>query len=504
MMPTRSTRQIAGAPGEAMTPDGVPIPEWIREHLEAFGPDGLVCVDGSGAVLGFNRGLVRILDTENPETWLLQPLTRVVNWQEPGQPAALFAEASEKGSARVMATVHRSDEVPLPCELTATRASAPGQPNCYFLQVRLAADAVAVQRQLMELQIQHRMLLNRAGGLVLLLDPRTGAVLHANEGAQEYLRLPMAAIRGASVEELLGGLEALAGQETLSAFLDPAVREVELNIPSASGASHVLQMSGNSVSWNGRTALLWVGRDVSDRRAAAPNAETGAPSSGPMVPAAMVLPLAEEVRRPAAQIERVTRHCLDHPEWPWRETRKRLENILELSDEARSSAQDLLYLARLSAGSLDVRRTEITVGNVVGVLVPGLQRIARGRGGDLLTVQVDEDATLYTDPRLLLHALRRFIERALGFDEITVTITAATEGDCIRFTVIDNAPALPAFEVEQVLAEDGLVKAATDAAHHPGLLSLKLAVHLIRAIGGHPELMSSEGMGTRVSLTLRT
>jgi|GEM_PF-4113854 len=495
-----------------MTPDDIPMPDWIRLHLRSFGPDGVLCIDGSGTTLGWNPQAVALLQEPHEADWLLKPITRVIGLKEPGQPAALFSEASEKGSGRLKANLAIEGRLSMEAELTAVRASPPGEPNCFLLYLRPVDQSVDLRRKMMELEVQHRMLLSRAGGLVLVVDLESGTVLHANEGAQEYLRATIGEIRGNPVVDLLQGVDAIASGDGLESLTQRGVREIELTIPSPTGQAWVLDCAANTISWHNKPALQWIGRDVTDRRASAAPAPPPPDltesqvallpvGGGARIPVEVVSPLAEELRHPAAQIERVVRHILANPDWPWRETRARLKQIQAQADHLRSGSEDLLYLSLLMSGTLDIRRSETTVGNLLGAVLPSLQRVARTRGSDLQAVQVDEDASLYTDARLVAHGLRRFLERPLSQADTTVTLTVAMAGDCIEFTLIDNAPALETAVLERILDEDAIYDLG--AADADGSLPLLLSAHLFRSLGGHLTVQSSQGMGTRVALTLR-
>ncbi|MCP4867576.1 MAG: HAMP domain-containing histidine kinase [Proteobacteria bacterium] len=175
-----------------------------------------------------------------------------------------------------------------------------------------------------------------------------------------------------------------------------------------------------------------------------------------------------------------------------------------LGDEVRSASEDLLYLTRIADGTLDIRRTDTTVGRILSGVLPRLQRIARAHESEILSVHVDEEASLFTDARLLMRALRGFIERPLQDDSVTVTLTATLSGDCVRFVVIDSAAVSDASILEQVLQPDSVTKAQSGEFVLPKIehLPTMLAVHLFRALGGHVELQSSPGMGTQVTLTL--
>jgi hypothetical protein len=294
--------------GAAIRPEDIPIPDWMREHLRSFGPDGLICVDGSGTVLGWNAPLVPLIGAESPGGWVLRPMAEILGWPDAGPQDELFDAASAEGSARKEIQFRGPAGAPVPAEITVTRASDPGEARCYFVYLRKVAANRQLTRELMELQIQHRMLMNLAWGLVLVVEPGSGKVMHANEGAEEYFRRPVSRIRGQVMGDLLESVEAFSSRPGDGQLDHTVSREVEMSIPSPRGTAWVVRFQCNTIAWHGSPAILWIGRDVSDERASS-TTQVG-PGEGAQLPVGLVTPVAESIRHPAAQIELVARHCL--------------------------------------------------------------------------------------------------------------------------------------------------------------------------------------------------
>jgi len=471
----------------SVRPEDIPIPDWIRTHLRSHGPDGVVCVDGAGTVLGWNAGLLGTLGAEAEPNWILKPLGELIGWTDVGPQEELFDEAQRDGSARMRADVKGADEgFAWPAEVTAVRASEPGEARCFFVYVRRAPSGevapaaahpaepgmsesdIKLSRGMMELQVQNRMLMGRTGGLILVVDREWGTILHANEYSQELAR--------------------------------GDVKEVELTFPAPSGNAWVVHCVCSTISWLGKDSLLWIGRDVTDRRSEG----TTAVATGISLPSSVVTPVAESLRAPAGRIELLARNVAERIDRPWHENRADLEEIQVLGDEVRSASEDLLYLTRIADGTLDIRRTETTVGRILGGILPRLQRIARAHDSEILSVHIDDEAPLFTDARLLMRALRGFIERPFASDGVTVTLTATLSGDSVRFVLIDSAAVEDAAVLEQILQPDSVTKASSGEFILPTIehLPTMLSVHLFRALGGHVELQSSPGMGSQLTLTL--
>ena len=501
----------------SVRPEDIPIPDWMRSHLRSHGPDGVVCVDGAGTVLGWNEGLITTLDGEADPHWILKPLGSLVGWTDLGPQNELFERAHASGSARSTALVRVSETASeWTAELTAVRASEPGEARCFFVYIRRVPEGVQspakaddpgmtqpeikLSRGMMELQVQNRMLMGRAGGLILVVDPEWGTVLHANEYSQEYFRVPVSKARGQRVADLVESVEGFTSNADADVWNGRTVKEVELTFPGTSGNAWVVACVCSTISWHGKDALLWIGRDVTDRRSEG----TTVVATGITLPSSVVTPVAESLRAPAGRNELLARNVAQRNNRPWHENRDDLEEIQMLGDEVRSASEDLLYLTRIADGTLDIRRTETTVGRILSGVLPRLQRVARAHEAEILSVQVDEEAPLFTDARLLMRALRGFIERPLQSTGVTVTLTATLSGDCVRFVIIDSAAVNDESILEQVLQPDSVSKAQSGEFILPQIehLPTMLSVHLFRALGGHVELQSSPGMGTQVTLTL--
>ncbi len=220
----------------AATQHDIPLPDWMRSHLDSYGPDGLVCVDGSGTVLGWNEGLPRVLSCE-PDRWVLRGVADLFGWETGEHRDALIAGATESGTVRLTAAINRDGRT-FPAELTCTQVAPEGQPRCFFIYVRNDAERARSGRDRMELELQNRLLMTRAGGLILVVDPAKGAILHANAQAEEYLRSPVSRLRGRPIEEVMEEAEAFVSEEGLTIFRHSTRNEVELTIPS--GRRHPL------------------------------------------------------------------------------------------------------------------------------------------------------------------------------------------------------------------------------------------------------------------------
>jgi signal transduction histidine kinase len=90
--------------------------------------------------------------------------------------------------------------------------------------------------------------------------------------------------------------------------------------------------------------------------------------------------------------------------------------------------------------------------------------------------------------------------RAIEAGPGVVTVTGIWREGSVRFEVIDAGAALPPQCVE-ALRSNSVRALSEELAESPAELSLHLAVRAFRTLGGHVEIDSSPGLGTRVAIT---
>ena len=184
----------------------------------------------------------------------------------------------------------------------------------------------------------------------------------------------------------------------------------------------------------------------------------------------------------------------------------RARSLELLENSARLLARiigDLLDLARMEAGGIDVQRERINLRQTVDQVVALLQQLARQRG---LALQAhwpdDAPETVLSDGTRVGQVLHNLVGNALKFTEngrIDVRAAHVAPGRW-RIDVVDTGPGIAAadqqriFEAFERVGDVGLV---------PGTgLGLTIAQRLARALGGDVSCESEPGRGSTFSFTL--
>ena len=162
-----------------------------------------------------------------------------------------------------------------------------------------------------------------------------------------------------------------------------------------------------------------------------------------------------------------------------------LRSALEEAERLAHLAEDLLVLARASAGRLPLRRRPVDVRTLA-------EQAARrgvngtGRSAPGLAVAVDGPATLaVVDPARLEQVITNLVGNARRFARRQVQVRVRPEGDDVVVTVADDGPGFPPALLP--VAFDRFTRAEAARGHETGAgagLGLAIVAAIVRAHGG--------------------
>ena len=180
--------------------------------------------------------------------------------------------------------------------------------------------------------------------------------------------------------------------------------------------------------------------------------------------------------------------------------REYAEGILESSRHLLSLIDDILDLASIQAGRMELRKTRVDLRATLAGVLRGTRRRAAHHG---LKLKVDcgrDVGPLVADGRRIGEVLSDLLNNAIAFTprDRTVAIGARREGDDIMLWVADTGRGIEADQLEAVFGAFAGVQRPME--RDPGAgLGLALAKSIIELHGGRIEIDSEPGWGTRVS-----
>jgi len=167
---------------------------------------------------------------------------------------------------------------------------------------------------------------------------------------------------------------------------------------------------------------------------------------------------------------------------------------------------DVLDIARIEAGKIDLQEDEFRASSVIGACVQIVSANAQAKGLKLVIETSDGEPTyLCADERRLRQVLLNLLSNAIKFTRSGSTIVVRTQyeaGGGFAFQILDNGPGMTEEEIIIALEPFGQVDAGLERRHEGTGLGLPLARSLIELHGGALQIESERGRGTTVTVTL--
>jgi len=218
-----------------------------------------------------------------------------------------------------------------------------------------------------------------------------------------------------------------------------------------------------------------------------------------------VAAVSHELRTPLTSIYGFAETLL-RQDIPFGEEERRifLGYIASESERLTEIVDQLLNVARLDAGDLQVELGRIDVGSVVSELVETVEESGVMNGHRFEIDLPDEPLAAEADPDKVRQIFNILVENALRYSPGggTVTVGARRSDDRVEVRVADQGIGIPAGERERIFRKFYRAEsAARDGAAGTGL-GLFIAKELVTAMGGRIWVESTEGEGSSFSFEL--
>ena len=205
--------------------------------------------------------------------------------------------------------------------------------------------------------------------------------------------------------------------------------------------------------------------------------------------------MSHEFRTPVNSILALTR-LLEELPLP-SEGRKQIGLIGRAATDLESLVSDLLDLAKIEAGKIEIRPAELDVANLFSALRGMLRPLLLNRSLALVFDETDGLPLMFTDEGKLSQILRNFISNALKFTEAgEVRVSASRNGNLIRFTVADTGIGIAPEDQERIFDEFTQVHHALQRNQKGTGLGLPLTRKLATLLGGRVGVHSTPGVGS--------
>lgn len=169
--------------------------------------------------------------------------------------------------------------------------------------------------------------------------------------------------------------------------------------------------------------------------------------------------------------------------------------------------QDLLELARMDAGQLELRRAPVDVRALVESLAERM-RLRADEASLRLTAQVEGAPRVLADGDRLAQVLGNLVDNAIKHTPVggEVCLSAqqrqTADGPTVEIAVTDTGSGIPPEDLERIFQRFYQVDKSRSGRRAGWGLGLAIARELVEAMGGHIRAESVQGLGSRFTVTL--
>lgn len=217
--------------------------------------------------------------------------------------------------------------------------------------------------------------------------------------------------------------------------------------------------------------------------------------------------MSHEFRTPLSSIRALATLLLNRVDGELnQEQEKQVSFILQGSVALAEMVNDLLDLAKIEAGKVDVRVDSFDIGEMFGALRGMLRPLLHDDAPVVLSFEEPPAGlVMHTDEGKVSQILRNFISNALKFTEhgeISVRATATPDGRNVRFSVSDTGLGISSEHLQIIFEEFGQVESHLQANTKGTGLGLPLCRNLATLLHGCVSVESTLGMGSVFSATI--
>jgi len=208
--------------------------------------------------------------------------------------------------------------------------------------------------------------------------------------------------------------------------------------------------------------------------------------------------ITHELRTPLNAIIMLSRMMLSQKDGPLgEEYRKQAGFIAESSESLLELVNDLLDLAKIEAGKVDVRPSTFAVEEMLVSLRGMFRPLLAGKNVELVFEPVDPGLLMYTDAAKVSQIVRNLLSNAVKFTEEGEIRVRAVNGDgSVAVSVSDTGPGISPEEQRRLFQDFAQLKDEYRKGIKGTGLGLSISRQLADLLGGTIELESEVGKGS--------
>ncbi len=186
-------------------------------------------------------------------------------------------------------------------------------------------------------------------------------------------------------------------------------------------------------------------------------------------------------------------------------TLRYVSNILQSGRSLLDFINELLDLAKIEAGKMEVRSEPLVIGDLFEGLVNVLRPLTEEKNLALVASVAADVPILQTDPGKLQQILYNFLSNAIKFAPSggRIELTATRDGaEHVRIAVTDSGPGIPLDKQNIIFEKFRQIDGSVTRTHSGSGLGLAISRELSQLLGGSIGVKSTAGEGATFWITL--
>jgi signal transduction histidine kinase/CheY-like chemotaxis protein len=180
-----------------------------------------------------------------------------------------------------------------------------------------------------------------------------------------------------------------------------------------------------------------------------------------------------------------------------------LEKILMSAEHLLSLINDILDLAKIEAGRIEIYAVEFALGPMLTECLHTVEPMLRSEHVRLVQEVEADLPTLYTDRDKVKQVLMNLLSNAVKFTHTgTITVTARPHNGTVVMAVADTGIGIPEEALEHIFEEFRQVDSSTTREYGGTGLGLAISQQYARLMGGDITVQSTMGVGSTFTVTL--
>lgn len=425
-------------------------------------PDALILMTAEGRIVYWSRGAEAIFGYGSAQALghtigqLLIPAERIA------EEAQFLRETLDRGFATFESLRRRQNGALLFVDVSSRVVGEPPGAMPFILHTEKDVTHLKAQRDAKLVEARYRDLLESTADAIVMVNP-SGHIVFANAHVEALFGYDRGELRGMAIELLLPERLRSAHISHRSGYLGrPTTRTMGVGLVlyglRKDGSEFPVDISLSPLALDGSTLVMSAIHDITERK----------------------------------RIEQ-TLH----------------EQNLEPAQarELLASINDLLDLAKIDAGKIELRLVPTECRQVIGEIASSLRPLAQGKGLELAVALPEEEIMLRTDRRMLSQIVLNLVNNAITFTErgsvrISLRRDTAVDGNMVEIGVSDTGSGVRPEEQAKLFVAFTQVDPSARRRQESTRLGLHLSQKLAEVLGGRIECRSEYGVGSAFTLRL--